>query len=84
MATTGTASIRRTRRSGSLLDAPDPKDKPDEIWVVRINPQEQYGYASDVGLEDIKDRENALAGNLALNQELDHIDTINRWIESYG
>lgn len=67
-----------------LLDAPDPKDKPDEIWVVRINPQEQYGYTSDVGLEEIKDRENALAGNLALNQELDHIATINNWIESYG
>jgi NTE family protein len=67
-----------------LLDAPDPDAKPDEIWVVRINPQEQYGYASQMGLDEIKDRENALAGNLALNQELDHIVTVNEWIENYG
>ena len=37
-----------------------------------------------MALEDIRDRENDLAGNLSLNQELDHILTINRWIERYG
>jgi NTE family protein len=67
-----------------LFDAPEADAKPDEIWVVRINPQEQYGYASSMSLEEIKDRENALAGNLALNQELDHILSVNRWIERYG
>jgi NTE family protein len=67
-----------------LLDAPTPEEKPDEIWVIRINPQEQYTYAGALGLEEIKDRENALAGNLALNQELDHILAINQWIERYG
>jgi NTE family protein len=66
------------------LDAPDAGAKPDEIWIVRINPQEQYGYASEMGLDEIKDRENALAGNLSLNQELDHIVTVNKWIENYG
>jgi NTE family protein len=35
-------------------------------------------------LEDIRDRENDLAGNLSLNQELDHIITVNRWLEKYG
>ena len=34
--------------------------------------------------DDIKDRENDLAGNLSLNQELDHIMTVNRWIQAYG
>jgi len=67
-----------------LLDAPDPHERPDEIWVIRINPQEQYTYRSDIGLDEIKDRANALAGNLALHQELDHILTINEWIEKHG
>lgn len=40
--------------------------------------------ADKVALEDIRDRENDLAGNLALNQELDTILTINRWIERHG
>lgn len=42
-----------------VFDAPDSEGKPDEIWVVRINPQEQYGYTSEMGLDEIKDRENA-------------------------
>ncbi|MCU0839884.1 MAG: patatin-like phospholipase family protein [Rhodospirillales bacterium] len=67
-----------------FLDADDAASKPDEIWVIRINPQEQYGYGATKSLEDIKDRENALAGNLALNQELDHICTVNRWIAAHG
>lgn len=67
-----------------LLDAPKKEDKPDEIWVVRINPQELHTLADGMDLEAIRDRENDLAGNLSLNQELDHILTINRWIERYG
>jgi NTE family protein len=67
-----------------LLDVPQPNLKPDEIWVIRINPQEQYGYSSAMGLEEIKDRENALAGNLALAQELDHVLSVNQWITDYG
>lgn len=67
-----------------LLDQDDPDAKPDEIWVVRINPQEFHPASLDIGLDDIHDRENDLAGNLSLNQELDHILTMNRWIEQYG
>ncbi len=67
-----------------LLDADDVSKKPDEIWVVRINPQEQYYDAANLTLDEIKDRENALAGNLALTQELDHIESMNRWVERYG
>ncbi len=67
-----------------LLDAENKNDKPDEIWVVRINPQEFAYPTVDIGLDLIRDRENDLAGNLALNQELDHILTINRWIEQFG
>lgn len=67
-----------------LLDTPDRDDKPDEIWVVRINPQEFSPTSLRVGLADIRDRENDLAGNLSLNQELDHILTVNRWLARYG
>ena len=52
--------------------------------VSSINPQELYPSARNIGLDDIKDRENDLAGNLSLNQELDHIMTVNRWIQAYG
>ena len=68
----------------NLLDSDTADSKPDEIWVVRINPQEFPAPTSGIGLDDIRDRENDLAGNLSLNQELDHILTINRWIERYG
>jgi NTE family protein len=67
-----------------LVDAPAREDKPDEIWVVRINPQEFSPVSLDVSLDDIHDRENDLAGNLSLNQELDHILTMNRWLDRYG
>ena len=67
-----------------LLDSPRKEEKPDEIWVVRINPQELYKLTPDMALEDIRHRENDLAGNLSLNQELDHIMTVNRWLDRYG
>ena len=67
-----------------LLDARTPGEKPDEIWVIRINPQEFHPASLRVSLEDIRDRENDLAGNLSLNQELDAITTINEWIRTYG
>lgn len=68
----------------NLLDVGSKGEKPDEIWVVRINPQEISPQSQKVSLEDIKDRENDLAGNLSLNQELDHILTINRWLAEHG
>lgn len=64
---------------GVTLDA-----KPDEIWVVRINPQEGDAEAEVGDLEEIRDRENELAGNLSLNQELDHILTVNHLLARYG
>ncbi len=67
-----------------LLDAPSPERRPDEIWVIRINPQEFVPEQSAIGLEDIRDRTNALAGNLSLNSELDHIETMNRWLRAHG
>ena len=67
-----------------LLDAKSKGAKPDEIWVVRINPQEFRPASSNIGIAEIKDRENELAGNLSLNQELDHVLSVNRQLERYG
>ncbi len=68
----------------NLLDGRSKENKPDEIWVIRINPQEMRESPMRMTPEAIGDRENDLAGNLSLNQELDHILTINRWLEKYG
>ncbi len=67
-----------------FLDVRDRQNKPDEIWVIRINPQEFYPEPLQLGLEDIRDRANGLAGNLSLNQELDHVLTVNNWLKEYG
>lgn len=51
---------------------------PDEIWVIRINPQRRD--EEPLTLAAIEDRRNELAGNLALNQELRFIQKVNEWI----
>ena len=54
-------------------------ERPDEIWIVRINPQTRASVPKTT--EDIRDRRNELSGNLSLNQELHFIEVVNRWIE---
>jgi len=63
-----------------LMRVRDKDHKPDEIWVIRINPQEYHPEDPCMRLSEIRDRANDLAGNLSLNQELDHILTVNRWL----
>ena len=50
---------------------------PDEIWVLRINPQ-QWPYLPTTNGE-IQDRENELMGNLSLHKDLDFILKVNTW-----
>jgi len=77
--------------SGVLDDA----KKPDEIWVVQINPAQakvEAGPAAGSGAKaarrlvmsggEIWDLRNALAGNLALNQELGFVEAINRRMDA--
>ncbi|PDW00566.1 patatin-like phospholipase family protein [Candidatus Chloroploca asiatica] len=52
--------------------------KPDEIWVVRINPQRIT--QEPMSIEEIEDRRNSLAGNLSLNHELDVIRKVSEWV----
>jgi len=60
---------------------PDPSKKPDEIWVVQINPTEYEG--KDLS-QDIWNRRNELAGNLSLNQELSFIEAINDLLHEHS
>jgi NTE family protein len=52
--------------------------KPDEIWVVQVNPQEREG--TPRSLVEIADRRNELSGNLSLNQEIRFVERVNDWI----
>lgn len=52
------------------------EQKPDEIWIIQINPQRRA--SEPTSMLDILDRRNELAGNLSLNQEVHAIETINR------
>jgi NTE family protein len=62
-----------------FIAGPVPADIPNELWIVRINPQQwPYVPASN---KDIEDRQNELMGNLSLNKELDFIMKVNEWIK---
>jgi NTE family protein len=58
-----------------LIDA-----RPDEIWVIQINPTERETEPRTV--LDIADRRNELAGNLSLYQELHFIEKIDQMLEA--
>ena len=52
--------------------------KPDEIWVIQINPETR---SSEPELpSDIDDLRNELSGNLSLNQELFFVRQANDWL----
>jgi NTE family protein len=58
------------------------EDTPDELWIIRINPQQWPTMPATRA--EIVDRQNELAGNLSLNKELDFVLTINDLIDSKG
>ncbi|MFB6255374.1 MAG: patatin-like phospholipase family protein [Haloplanus sp.] len=53
--------------------------KPEELWVIQINPQERED--EPTSLAEIADRRNELSGNISLNQELRFVKRVNRWID---
>lgn len=53
-------------------------DKPDEIWIIQIDPQTRD--SEPIALRDIQDRRNELAGNLSLNQEVYFIQKVNDFV----
>jgi NTE family protein len=54
--------------------------RPDEIWVIQINPSRREVEPRTV--LDIGDRRNELAGNLSLYQELHFVEKIDEWLEA--
>jgi NTE family protein len=54
-----------------------PDEVPDELWIVRINPQQWPELPRTIA--DIQDRENELMGNLSLHKELDFILKVKTW-----
>ncbi|MBI2277870.1 MAG: patatin-like phospholipase family protein [Dechloromonas sp.] len=64
---------------GFLAGEQSRADKPDEIWIIQINP-EQRRQEPKLNSE-ITDRRNELAGNLSLNQELFFVDQTNKWLD---
>jgi NTE family protein len=52
--------------------------KPDELWIVQINPQTVAEVPRT--LDEIADRRNELAGNISLNQEIRFIEHVNDWV----
>jgi NTE family protein len=54
---------------------------PDELWIVRINPQQWPELPKSNA--DIQDRQNELMGNLSLHKELDFILKVNTWSKRY-
>jgi NTE family protein len=57
----------------------DADHKPEELWVIQINPQARDGEPRSI--KAITDRRNELSGNLSLNQELRFVERVNAWIE---
>jgi NTE family protein len=53
--------------------------RPDEIWVIQINPRERADEPRTV--MEIADRRNELSGNLSLHQELFFIEKIDQLLE---
>ncbi len=53
--------------------------KPDEIWIVQINPDHRS--EEPKSMKDIDDRRNELAGNLSLNQEIFFVRQANDWLQ---
>jgi NTE family protein len=60
----------------------DTYEVPDELWVIRINPQ-QWPESPKSNAECL-DRENELMGNLSLHKELDFILAVNEWRKTHG
>jgi NTE family protein len=52
--------------------------RPDELWVVQINPPTRREVPTTVTA--IEDRRNELSGNLSLEQELRFIEKVNEWL----
>jgi len=61
-----------------FMEAQDVAD-PDEIWVIKINPQQRP--EPPRSMEGINNRRNELSGNLSMNAEIRFLERVNDWID---
>jgi NTE family protein len=54
--------------------------KPEELWIVQINPQDTDDRPTT--LREIRDRRNELSGNISLTQQLQFLQRVNDWIDA--
>jgi NTE family protein len=59
-----------------------PDAKPNEIWVIQINPETSA--SEPKSMPEITDRRNELSGNLSLYQEIHFIRTVNGLVDKLG
>lgn len=59
-----------------------PKARPDEIWVIQIDPKKRA--EEPRSMTDILDRRNELAGNISLYQEIHFIQKMNHLVDRLG
>lgn len=67
--------------SGLLTPEVSASNKPDEIWVIQINPETRDKvptYASEIA-----DRKNELAGNLSINQAVAAVHSLNEHLHTH-
>jgi NTE family protein len=57
-------------------------DKPDEIWIIQINPKKRGNEPKSMA--DIEERSIELVGNLSLNQEVYFIKKVNEWMGAFS
>ena len=62
-----------------LLDKKNAEEKPDQIWVIQIDPQKRKH--TPTSPKQIEDRRNELAGNISLNHEIHFIERINELVD---
>lgn len=61
-----------------FLQGSPSQEKPDVLWIIRINPRAHVGIPER--LVDIVDRQNEIAGNQSLEQERFFIEQVNQWV----
>ncbi len=64
----------------SFIEDANIHEKPDEIWIIHINPQKRHYEPKSI--REIEDRRNELSGNLSLYQEIDFMENVNKWVDA--
>jgi NTE family protein len=63
-----------------LVEPDDVADKPDEIWVVRVNPARRE--TEPRSERAIADRRDELAADISLTEQIDFVEQVSEWVEA--